>query len=319
MKRMEARGTWTLFRANETPDLHHLYGKKFEEAYPPLREARRGRQDPGPTRSRPSSLWKKMLSMLFETRPPVDHLQGSLQRPLPAGPRRRHPLQQPLHGDHAQHLERRGPPSATSAPSSSTPTSSPTAPSTTRSCVTPSTSPSARWDNVIDINFYPTAAAKTSNMRHRPIGLGVMGLANSLYMKGIPFASQEAVEFNDEFMEAIAYYAYESSSDPRGRARAPTPATRARSGDRGLLPPDTVALPRPGTRPAHPRCRPAARWTGRPSARRFAKKRHAEQQRPRPSPPPRRSRTSRTRPPCIEADLQEPLRQIQPLRRVRRP
>ena len=66
---------------------------------------------------------------------------------------------------------------------------------------------------MIDINFYPTAAAKLSNMRHRPIGLGVMGLANTLYMKGIPFASPEAVEFNDEAMEAIAYYAYEASSD----------------------------------------------------------------------------------------------------------
>jgi len=68
-------------------------------------------------------------------------------------------------------------------------------------------------DNVIDINFYPTAAAKLSNGRHRPIGLGIMGLANSLYMKGVAFASQEAVEFNDEFMEAIAFYAYEASSD----------------------------------------------------------------------------------------------------------
>ena len=61
--------------------------------------------------------------------------------------------------------------------------------------------------------FYPTEAAKTSNTRHRPIGLGVMGLQNSLYAKNIPFSSQQAVEFNDEFMEAICYYAYEASSD----------------------------------------------------------------------------------------------------------
>ena len=68
-------------------------------------------------------------------------------------------------------------------------------------------------DNVIDINFYPTESARTSNTRHRPVGLGVMGLQNALFAKNIAFASQAAVEFNDEFMEAIAYYAYEASSD----------------------------------------------------------------------------------------------------------
>ena len=68
-------------------------------------------------------------------------------------------------------------------------------------------------DNVIDINYYPTKPAETSNRRHRPIGLGIMGLHNALYKKDLAFASAEAVEFNDEFMEAIAFYAYEASSD----------------------------------------------------------------------------------------------------------
>ena len=85
-------------------------------------------------------------------------------------------------------------------------------------------------DNVIDINFYPTEAAQRSNMRHRPIGLGVMGLQNALYMKGVAFASPEAVEFNDEAMEAIAFYAYEASSRPRRASAAPIRPTRARSG-----------------------------------------------------------------------------------------
>ena len=66
---------------------------------------------------------------------------------------------------------------------------------------------------MIDINYYPTPATKTANSRHRPIGLGIMGLQNALFKKDIAFASQAAVEFNDEFMEAIAYYAYEASSD----------------------------------------------------------------------------------------------------------
>ena len=68
-------------------------------------------------------------------------------------------------------------------------------------------------DNVIDINFYPIGPAKNANTRHCPIGLGVMGLQNALYKRDTPFASEAAVEFNDEFMEAIAYYAYEASAD----------------------------------------------------------------------------------------------------------
>jgi len=96
-------------------------------------------------------------------------------------------------------------------------------------------------DNVIDINFYPTEAAQRANMRHRPIGLGVMGLANSLYIKGIAFASPEAVEFNDEAMEAIAYYAYEASSD-LAVERGPYSTYKGSKWDRGLLPLDTVDI-----------------------------------------------------------------------------
>jgi ribonucleoside-diphosphate reductase alpha chain len=96
-------------------------------------------------------------------------------------------------------------------------------------------------DNVIDVNFYPTEAAKTSNMRHRPIGLGVMGLQNSLFRKDISFSSEEAVEFNDEFMEAICYYAYEASSD-LANERGTYSSFRGSKWDRGILPQDTIEL-----------------------------------------------------------------------------
>ena len=96
-------------------------------------------------------------------------------------------------------------------------------------------------DNVIDINFYPTEAAKTANTRHRPIGLGVMGLQNALYKRNLAFASDAAVEFNDEIMEAIAYYAYSASSDLA--AEVGTYSTyKGSKWDRGLLPQDTVDL-----------------------------------------------------------------------------
>jgi ribonucleotide reductase alpha subunit len=96
-------------------------------------------------------------------------------------------------------------------------------------------------DNVIDINFYPTEAAKRSNIRHRPIGLGVMGVQNALFKRGFGFASQDAVEFNDEFMECIAYHAYSASSDLAAE-RGPYSSFRGSKWDRGLLPQDTIDL-----------------------------------------------------------------------------
>ena len=96
-------------------------------------------------------------------------------------------------------------------------------------------------DNVIDVNFYPTDAARTANMRHRPVGLGVMGLQYALYRKGVPFDSEEALAFGDELMEAIAYYAYETSSDLAAE-RGTYASYSGSKWDRGLLPPDTVDL-----------------------------------------------------------------------------
>ena len=239
MKRMEARQTWTLFRSNETPDLHELYGKKFEEAYLRYEQLAEQGKVHG-QKIEALELWKKMLSLLFETghpwitfkdacniRSPQDHVGvihssnlcteitlntsndetavcnlGSIileSHLLPSG-----------EIDHKKLRE------------------------TIRMAV-------RALDNVIDINFYPTAAAKLSNNRHRPIGLGVMGLAHSLYQRGHAFASPEAVEFNDEAMEAIAYYAYEASSDLAAE-RGTYSTYKGSKWDRGLLPQDTVDI-----------------------------------------------------------------------------
>ena len=239
MKRMEARGTWTLFRANETPDLHHLYGKKFEEAY--LKYEKLGEEGKIQAHKIEAlELWKKMLSMLFETghpwitfkdpcnvRSPQDHAgvihSSNLCTEITLNTSNDETavcnlgsviLDSHLKPDGSLDLEKLR--------------------DTIRVAV-------RALDNVIDINFYPTQAAKTSNMRHRPIGMGVMGLANALYLKGVPFASQEAVEFNDEFMEAVALYAYEASSDLAAE-RGTYSTYKGSKWDRGLLPPDTVDL-----------------------------------------------------------------------------
>ncbi len=239
MKRMEARGTWTLFRANETPDLHHLYGKKFEEAY--LKYEKLGEEGKIQAHKIEAlELWKKMLSMLFETGHPWITFKDPCNVRSPQ--------------DHAGVIH-----SSNLCTEITLNTSNDeTAVCNLGSVILDShLKPDGSLDlvklhdtiqvavraldNVIDINFYPTKPAELSNRRHRPIGLGIMGLANALYMKGIPFASQEAVEFNDEFMEAIAFYAYEASSDLAAE-RGTYSSYKGSKWDRGLLPPDTVEL-----------------------------------------------------------------------------
>ncbi len=239
MKRMEARSHWTLFRANEVKDLHELYGKKFEEAY--LRYEKLAEEGKlFGQKIEALELWKKMLAMLFETghpwitfkdacnlRSPQDHVgvihSSNLCTEITLNTSNDETavcnlgsviLENHLLPDGTlDHKKLR---------------------ETIQTAV-------RALDNVIDINFYPTKAAETSNRRHRPIGLGVMGLAHALYIKGIPFASDAAVEFNDEAMEAIAYYAYEASSDLAAE-RGTYSSYKGSKWDRGLLPQDTLDI-----------------------------------------------------------------------------
>ena len=240
MKRMEAREDWTLFRANEVPDLHDALRTQVRGALRPLRAAGERRQDLRRADSGDRSLEGNAQGALRD-RPSLDHLQGSLQRALPAGPCGRHPLLESLHGDHAQHA------ASDETAVCNLGSADPRHPShddgsldleMLRETITVAV---RALDNVIDINFYPTEAAKRANMRHRPIGLGVMGLQNALFKKGIRFACEEAVEFNDEFMEAIAYYAYGASSDLAAE-RGTYSTYRGSKWDRGLLPQDTIDL-----------------------------------------------------------------------------
>ena len=239
MKRMESRQEWTLFRSNETPDLHELYGSAFEKRYVEYEKMAEAGEVHG--RKIPAiDLWKQMLKMIFETGHPWITFKDPCNVRSP---------QDHVGVIHSSNL--------------CTEITLNTGPDETAVCnlgsivldshinaqgeldhdkLRQSVRIAVRaLDNVIDINFYPTEAARRSNQRHRPIGLGVMGLQNALYMKGVAFASQEAVEFNDEFMEAIAYYAYEASSDLAAE-RGAYSSYKGSKWDRGLLPQDTVDL-----------------------------------------------------------------------------
>ncbi len=231
--------TWTLFRTNDAADLPELHGRAFEERY----EAYERQVDEGKLwgrRVRVLALWKKMLEMLFETghpwmtwkdpanvRSPQDHcgvihnsnlcteieLNTSMDEVAVCNLASIN-LPNHLREDGSiDHDKLRG----------------------------TVTTVMRMLDNVIDINFYPVPAAANANLRHRPVGMGVMGLQDALYAKGIPFDSPEAVAFNDEMLEAIAYYAYNASSDLAAE-RGAYSTFKGSKWDRGLLPLDTLEL-----------------------------------------------------------------------------
>ncbi len=239
MKRMESREDWTLFQSNQTPDLHELYGKAFEDRYCEY-EAMAERGEIFGQKVPAIDLWKSMLRMIFETghpwitfkdpcnvRSPQDHVgvihSSNLCTEITLNTSDEETAVCNLGSIVLDsHLDKDG--------------------NLDHEKLRESVRIAVRaLDNVIDINFYPTKAAKTANSRHRPIGLGVMGLQNALFIKNIPFASQAAVEFNDEFMEAIAYYAYEASSDLAAE-HGTYSSYKGSKWDRGLMPQDTLDL-----------------------------------------------------------------------------
>ncbi|MEI8285374.1 MAG: ribonucleoside-diphosphate reductase subunit alpha, partial [bacterium] len=239
MKRMEARENWTLFRSNEVPDLHETYGRKFEERYTYYEGlAKEGKIS---SKEIPAiEVWKEMLKMLLETghpwitfkdpcnlRSPQDHVgvihSSNLCTEITLNTSEDETAVCNLGSVVLDsHLRADG--------------------SLDHDMLRETIQVAIRaLDNVIDINFYPTEAAKRSNLRHRPIGLGIMGLQNALFKRGIGFASKEAVEFNDEFMEAIAYHAYSASSDLAAE-RGAYSSYRGSKWDRGILPQDSIDI-----------------------------------------------------------------------------
>ena len=231
--------TWSLFRTSETPDLPELHGHAFEARYLEYEQfASEGKLWRRPVRV--LALWKKMLEMLFETghpwitfkdpcnvRSPQDHVgvihNSNLCTEITLNTSSEEVAVCNLASINlAAHLREDGSLDLDKL----------------RGTITVLM---RMLDNVIDINFYPVDAAQLANQRHRPVGLGIMGMQDALYDKRIPFDSQEAVDFNDEALEAIAYFAYEASSDlavERGRYQS----YAGSKWDRGMLPLDTLDL-----------------------------------------------------------------------------
>ena len=244
MKRVMEGGDWTLFSPSNTPDLHDKFGKAFEEAY----VAYEKKADAGelkPFRRIPAQqLWRKMLGMLFETGHPWITFKDPCNIRSP---------QQHIGVVHSSNL--------------CTEITLNTNESEIAVCNLGSVNLTAHMttdasgkmildheklqktirtamrmlDNVIDINYYAVAKARNSNLKHRPVGMGIMGFQDCLHMQRIPYASDEAVKFADSSMEAVCYYAYQASNE-LAEERGVYSTYKGSLWDRGILPQDSVAL-----------------------------------------------------------------------------
>ena len=230
---------WTLFRSNDVPDLPELSGQAFEQRYIEYeRQVEEGTLHG--RKIRLLALWKKMIELLFETghpwltwkdaanlRSPQDHVGVIHNSNLCTEITLNTSMDEVAVCNLAsvnldQHL--------TSAGEIDQAKLKDTVQTLMR-----------MLDNVIDINFYPIEAAQRSNIRHRPIGLGMMGLQDALYRKKIPFDSPAAVAFNDEITETIAFLAYNASAEMAAK-RGSYESFENSKWDRGLLPLDTLEL-----------------------------------------------------------------------------
>ena len=240
MKRVEQDKNWTLFSPGETPDLHDLTGKMFEKRYEEYEEkAKTGEMNQH--KSVPAKeLWRKMLTMLFETGHPWITFKDSCNLRSP---------QQHAGVIHSSNL-------CTEI------TLNTSADKEIAVCnlgsvnlanhmkdgkldeekVKKTVSTAIRMlDNVININYYSVDTAKNSNYRHRPIGLGLMGFQDALYMQDIPYCSEDAVEFADRSMELISYNAIYASTE-LAKERGAYESFEGSLWSKGILPKDSIEV-----------------------------------------------------------------------------
>ncbi|MCG6936712.1 MAG: ribonucleoside-diphosphate reductase subunit alpha [Gammaproteobacteria bacterium] len=237
MKRVAEDKEWTLFSPNETPDLHELCGKKFEKAYSAYEEKAANGEIRVYKTIKAATLWRKMLSMLFETGHPWITFKD------PCNLRYSNQHVGVVHSSnlcteimlHTNDLEI----AVCNLGSVNLPAHINENGLDTEKLERTINTAMRMLDNVIDYNFYSVPAARESNLRHRPVGMGMMGFQDALYKRRIPYASEQAVEFADRTMEAISYYAIKASTDlaeERGRYSSFSGSLWSR----GILPIDSI-------------------------------------------------------------------------------
>ena len=244
MKRVIEKGEWTLFSPVDVPDLHDKFGREFESAYIRYEAKAASGGIKHFKKMLAIDLWRKMLTMLFETGHPWITFKDPCNIRSP---------QQHVGVVHSSNL--------------CTEITLNTSPTEIAVCNLGSVNLVAHMrqnrdgvyeldhgllretvrvamrmlDNVIDLNYYSVEKARTSNMLHRPVGLGMMGLQDALHLLRVPFASEEALLFNSSAAEEMCYYAYEGSSD-LAVERGTYPSYSGSLWSKGILPPDSVEL-----------------------------------------------------------------------------
>lgn len=240
MKRVIENGEWTLFSPDEVPDLHNLYGLAFEKAYLVYEEkVKRGEVRNAKTIPA-TSLWRKMLSMLFETGHPWVTFKDPCNLRSPqqhAGVIHSSNLCTEITLNTSQEEIAVCNLGSINLPAHLTATGELDKEKLQRTVHTAM----RMLDNVIDINYYTVPQAKRSNLKHRPVGLGVMGFQDALYQLRIPYTSDAAVEFADRSMEMISYFAIEASSD-LAKERGSYMSYQGSLWSKGILPIDSIDL-----------------------------------------------------------------------------
>lgn len=239
MKRVRENGSWTLFSPSDVPDLHDQYGEAFEKRYIEYEQKIESGVIKLFKRVEAAQLWRQMLSMLFETGHPWITFKD------PSNIRSPQDHAGVIHSSNLCTeilLNTSFDETAVCNLGSINLVAHTTSQGIDREKLATTIRTAIRMlDNVIDINFYPTAEAKNSNLRHRPIGLGLMGFQDALYIQNISYASHEAVRFADQSMELIAYYAILASSE-LARERGTYPSYKGSKWERGLMPYDTLEM-----------------------------------------------------------------------------
>jgi ribonucleoside-diphosphate reductase alpha chain len=244
MKRVMEKGEWTLFTPSTCPDLHDKFGLEFEKAYLAYEQKAANGEIKPFKKVNALDMWRKMLGMLFETGHPWITFKDPCNVRSP---------QQHVGVVHSSNL--------------CTEITLNTNDSEIAVCNLGSVNLAVHLkadangqlvldheklqktirtamrmlDNVIDINYYAVAKARNSNLKHRPVGMGIMGFQDCLHMLRIPYASDAAVQFADESMEAVCYYAYLASTE-LAEERGTYQTYKGSLWDRGILPQDSVKL-----------------------------------------------------------------------------
>ena len=240
MKRVCEDGDWTLFSPDDVPELHDLFGEAFERRYQDCEERAARGEIRNFKKLRAVDLWRKMLGMLYETghpwitfkdpsnlRSPQQHVgvvhSSNLCTEITLNTSPGHEIAVCNLGsvNMDQHVSEQG--------------------LDLRKLEKTISVAMRMLDNVIDYNFYSVPTARASNLRHRPVGLGIMGFQDCLYRLRIPYATAEAVEFADRSMEAVSYFSIKASTDLASE-RGTYPSFEGSLWSRGVLPHDSITL-----------------------------------------------------------------------------